>query len=168
MVNVHRICQKVDGKFVPSTTLYFTFNKPSLLDRIRCGFFNVRVRQYVPNPLRCFKCQRFGHTQEQCMSQAISVSCSEKAHSPPCQSSPHCINCDGPHVSNSRDCPKFQMEREIQKIRCNFQRLGIITRPSTWLIFHEVLFQSSSPPIVPPPLLRLYDLLTVVFIARLL
>ena len=51
------------------------------------------------------------------MSQAICVSCGEKAHSPPCQSSPHCINCDGPHGLNSRDCPKFQMEREIQKIR---------------------------------------------------
>ena len=50
------------------------------------------------------------------MSQAICVSCGQKAHSPPCQSSPHCVNCDGPHDSNSCDCPKFQMEREIQKI----------------------------------------------------
>ena len=51
------------------------------------------------------------------MFQPICVPCGEKAHSPPCQFSPHCINCDGPHGSNSRDCPKFQMEWEIQKIR---------------------------------------------------
>ena len=51
------------------------------------------------------------------MSHSICVSCGQKAYSPPCQSSPHCINCDGPHGSNSRDCPKFQMERKVQKIR---------------------------------------------------
>ena len=79
-------------------------------------FFNLLVRQYVPKPLHCFKCHRFGHTQEHCMSHAICISCGQKAHSPPCQSSPHCINCDGPQCSNSHDCPKFQMEREIQKI----------------------------------------------------
>ena len=43
------------------------------------------------------------------MSQAI---CCQKARSLPCKSSSH-----GPHHSNSRDCPKFQMESEIQKIR---------------------------------------------------
>ena len=117
MVNVHRICRKVDGIFVPSTTLILTFDRPSLPDCIRCGFFNLRVRQYVPNPLCCFKCQRFGHTKEHCMSQAICVSCGQKAHSPLCQSSPHFIYCDGPHGSNSHDCLKFQIEMEIQKIR---------------------------------------------------
>ena len=55
-VNVHRIRRKVYGNFVPSATLILTFDRPSLQDRIRCGFFNLRVRQYVPNPLRCFKC----------------------------------------------------------------------------------------------------------------
>ena len=51
------------------------------------------------------------------MSQAICVSCGQKVHSPPCQSSSHSVNCSGPRGSHSCDCPKFQMEREIQKIR---------------------------------------------------
>ena len=50
VVNVHRIRQKVDGIFVPLTTLILTFDKPLLPDRIRCGFFNLRVWQYVPIP----------------------------------------------------------------------------------------------------------------------
>ena len=87
VVNVQRIRRKVDGVFIPSTTFILTFDKPFLSDRIHCGFFNFRVRQYVPNPLRCFECQRFGHSQEHCMSQAICVSCDQKANSPPCQSS---------------------------------------------------------------------------------
>lgn len=26
------------------------------------GFMSYTVREYVPNPMRCYKCQRFGHT----------------------------------------------------------------------------------------------------------
>ena len=117
VVNVHRISRKVDGIFAPLTILILTIDKPSLPDCIICGFFNLQVWKYVPNPLCCFESHRFGHTQEHCMSQAICVYCGQKAHCPPCQSSPHCIDCDDPHGSNSRDCPKFRMEREIQKIR---------------------------------------------------
>ena len=34
--NIHMICRKVDGNFVPSSTVILTFNKPSLPDRICC------------------------------------------------------------------------------------------------------------------------------------
>ena len=51
------------------------------------------------------------------MSQTICLSYIQKARSPPCHSSPCCINYDGPHGSISEDCLKFQIEREIQKIR---------------------------------------------------
>ena len=37
-VNVHRICWKVDGIFVPSTTLILTFNELSLPDHTQYGF----------------------------------------------------------------------------------------------------------------------------------
>ena len=98
--------------------------------------------QYVPNPLRCFKCQSFGHTQEHCMSQAICVSWGEEEHSPPCQSSPYYINCDDPHGSNFRDCPKFQIEREIQKIRATDK----VSFPEAWHCYqaqHPVDFSQS-------------------------
>ena len=38
VVNVHGIRRKVGGISFPSTTLILTFDKPSLPDRIRCGF----------------------------------------------------------------------------------------------------------------------------------
>ena len=43
-VEVHptlNLCRKVDGNFVPATTLILTFDRPFLPDRIRCGFFNL-------------------------------------------------------------------------------------------------------------------------------
>ena len=77
VANVHRIRPNVYGNFVPSATLNLTFDRPSLPDRIRCGFLNLQVRQYVPNPLRCFKCQRFGHTQEHYVSCNLCILWSE-------------------------------------------------------------------------------------------
>ena len=85
---------------------------------------------------------RFGHTQEHCMSHAICVSCGQKAHSPPCQSSPHCINCDDPHGSNSCDCPKFQMEREIQKIRAT-DKVSFLEARHCYQAQHPVYFSHS-------------------------
>ena len=117
VVNFHTIRQKVIGNFVPSATHILTFNRASFQIIFVEDFSTFECGSMFQIPLCCFKCQRFGHTQEHCMSQAICVSCGQKAHSPPCQSSPDCINCDGPHGSSSLDCPKFHMERVIQKIR---------------------------------------------------
>lgn len=34
--------------------------------RIRMGYLSYDVREFIPAPLRCFKCQRMGHTAGQC------------------------------------------------------------------------------------------------------
>ncbi len=104
---------------IPTSTLILTFDRPSLPERIVTAFYNLRVRQYVPNPLRCFKCQRFGHTQQRCMSvNAVCGKCGSSVHDPqPCDKPPHCVNCEGDHPANDNQCPTFLREREIQKIR---------------------------------------------------
>ncbi|GFX67273.1 uncharacterized protein TNCV_775301 [Trichonephila clavipes] len=41
----------------PSTkNLILTFNSPKLQSAIKAGYLNCKVRPYIPNPLRCFKC----------------------------------------------------------------------------------------------------------------
>ena len=118
VVHIHRVQRKVEGKLIPTSTLILTFDRPCLPNHIKCGFYNLRVRQYIPNPLRCFKCQKFGHTQDRCKSPSvICVSCGHEAHESECQFPPCCVNCHGNHASNSRDCPSFKSEKEIQKIR---------------------------------------------------
>ncbi len=119
VTEVYRIRRKENGKEIPTSTLILTFNLPSLPEYVSCGYYNLRVRQYVPNPLRCFKCQRFGHTQQRCM--AVSPACAKcgnSAHDPnPCSSPARCVNCEGDHAANSNKCPTYLREREIQRIR---------------------------------------------------
>ena len=55
-INVHR-----DGVLKPTNTFVFTFNKPELPTVVKIGFIQVKVDVYVPNPLRCYQCQKFGH-----------------------------------------------------------------------------------------------------------
>ncbi|XP_067133882.1 uncharacterized protein [Centruroides vittatus] len=66
VIAVRRISICRDGKLIPTKHLILTFGKPTLPSFVTAGYLRCPVRPYVPNPLRCFKCQRFGHSQTSC------------------------------------------------------------------------------------------------------
>ncbi|GBM18048.1 hypothetical protein AVEN_75487-1 [Araneus ventricosus] len=73
---------------------------------------------------RCFKCQKFGHSQQACRgASTICAKCSVSGHvSSECISDDiKCINCGGAHPAFSRSCPRWVLEKEIlsTKIRKN-------------------------------------------------
>jgi len=51
-----------DGQRRNTSTHILTVNLPTFPNEIKIGYLNVRVDVYIPNPVHCFKCQRFGHT----------------------------------------------------------------------------------------------------------
>ncbi|GBL94242.1 hypothetical protein AVEN_16772-1 [Araneus ventricosus] len=54
----------------------------------------VSVRPYISNPLRCFKCQRFGHSQTSCRGTLTCARCAEVGHeSTVCTAKEKCVNC---------------------------------------------------------------------------
>ena len=132
-INVHR-----DGALKPTNTFVFTFDSPVLPANVKIGFIQAKVDVYIPNPLRCYKCQVFGHYENKCGRQAICVNCSMPEHcaSGQCQRPAKCANCSGDHSANSKDCPQWEKERKILKIKCennlsklvsnsnNFTKLG--------------------------------------------
>ncbi|XP_055943472.1 uncharacterized protein LOC129973385 [Argiope bruennichi] len=87
--------------------------------RITAGFISCDVRPFVPNPVRCFKCQRFGHTKTSCRaSSSRCPQCSEIGHDgTPCTKPEKCVNCNGSHPAYSKSCPKWKIEKEIQTIK---------------------------------------------------
>jgi hypothetical protein len=60
VVHVKQFVSKRNGQTVKLNTFLVTFNFPTILSSIRMGLYNVKVSPYVPNPIRCFKCQKFG------------------------------------------------------------------------------------------------------------
>jgi len=115
---VKRISVKRNGVEMKTNTLILTFNVPKIPDCIRSGYLNIPVSQFVPNPLRCYKCQMFGHTTDKCKRAEVCAKCSEKGHNDKlCQKEYKCANCDGNHASFSKQCSFFKKEFDIQNIR---------------------------------------------------
>ena len=114
----YRLTKRSDGDIVPLRTVFLTFERPSLPEYIRVGYERVPVRPYVPNPMRCFRCQRFGHTQVRCTSDLVRVHCGDRSHGDDACTRPvMCVNCGGKHSSNDRQCPRYIHEKRIQEIR---------------------------------------------------
>ena len=80
---------------------------------------SVAVRQYIPNPLRCFKCQRFGHGTNNCRGTEICAKCGNGDHSDNMciEQKSFCINCKGEHSASDRKCPKYLEQKEILRIK---------------------------------------------------
>ncbi|GFX80368.1 uncharacterized protein TNCV_3931211 [Trichonephila clavipes] len=80
VTQVRRIKIKKDSSLFPIKHLILTFNCPKLPTNIKAGYLSCKVRPYIPNPLRCFKCQRFGHSQTSCRGQLNCSRCPSVGH----------------------------------------------------------------------------------------
>ena len=113
-INVHR-----DGFLKTTNTFVFTFNTPELPTIVKIGFIQAMVDVYVPNPLRCYQCQVYGHHENKCRRQDLCINCGMPEHcaSDQCQRPAKCVNCSGDHPANSKECPQWEKEK-ILKIKC--------------------------------------------------
>ena len=60
---VKRIHIRRNNELVPTNNFILTFCKPLLPDSIKAGYLKI---PFIPNPLRCFKCHRYGHVKNAC------------------------------------------------------------------------------------------------------
>lgn len=97
-----------------------TFQDNKIPDYIPIGFLRTPVKPYFPPPLRCFKCNQYGHTQMRCNRQHVCPKCSvthdgvshdEKTCTAPLK----CIACKGDHDVRSNKCPKYQEETKVKR-----------------------------------------------------
>ena len=117
VVGVNRVTLKKEGKVIPTNTLFLTFGSPELQKEITVGYLKVKVALFVPNPMRCFNCKNFGHTSQRCKVAAKCTGCGKDKHEGQCEGPKLCSNCNGPHASSAKDCPVWQKEKEIQRVR---------------------------------------------------
>ncbi len=62
--------------------------------------------------------QRFGHHSDKCTKEYVCARCSLQGHaSDSCENPICCFNCKGDHFANSKECPKWKQEKEIQSIK---------------------------------------------------
>ena len=94
---------------------------------ISCVWENIR-REFdttwlwiIPNPHRCFECQRFGHGQHgqtTCKGCDTCFKCGEEGHvGKSCPKSRKCRNYKGDNIASSKQCPIWIKEKETQKVK---------------------------------------------------
>ena len=111
-----RFTRKVDGRIERTPTVLLTFDRPSCPERLELDYVIYRVRRHVPNPLQCYNCGKYSHTQAQCSVPKKCLKCGADDHSGQCAQ--HCINCDSTdHSCLSRACPVWRKEKDICEIK---------------------------------------------------
>ena len=113
---------KKDHGTLDTNTILLTFNTANVPKSLKIFYRVVPVDIYVPNPLRCFNCQRFGHHENNCPVDLGSVCANCGAgghdhHNSACKNKPKCVNCGKDHVSRSSECEIWKKKKEINKIK---------------------------------------------------
>ena len=118
VTSVKRIKVRRNNELVPTNTFILTFDVPTLPNSVKAGYLHIPVVPYIPNPLRCFKCNKFGHGQNTCRNRLTCARCGQLDHeSKACQNDMACTNCGGKHFAYSRECPKWKLEKIVQQVK---------------------------------------------------
>ena len=132
--HITRLSTFEHGSKTPSTNFIITFKSSTLPALIRLSQWHYEiVDQYVPSPMRYRKCQKLGHSKNQCRSQQFTCeTCGQPDHSPQgCQTQPNCINCGEKHKASSSACPHYILCKDILKLQAK-EKLPLPRSKSTY------------------------------------
>ena len=73
VTHVKRFTIRRNHEIVNKNTLLLTFNSIDTPKTLKIFYQIIPVELYVPNPLRCFNCQKFGHHESNCPADLGSV-----------------------------------------------------------------------------------------------
>ena len=125
-VRAERILKRRAGAMTQTAQVILHFEGP-IQEYVRLGWKRHRVSPYIPEPVRCFKCQRFGHIAANCAARKPRCPiCAGQHPYEECEVKDHrtekkavCPNCKGPHPASYQGCPAFKQARLVRKIQSN-------------------------------------------------
>ena len=75
-----------------------------------------KVVQFDPNPLRYYRCQKYGRHEDSCKGCEVCGKCGQRDpghHMNECEFPNKCTNCGGDHPVYARSCDIWRREKEI-------------------------------------------------------
>ena len=102
------------------TAVLLTFRKEvtTLPTRVYLGYMSFRVKEYSRPPMRCYKCQRYGHAAAACRGDRRCGKCGGNHEFAECSATEaKCCNCGGNHITSFRGCEHHVRATEVEKVR---------------------------------------------------
>lgn len=117
ILNIKRMTKGPDR--IASETVLVEFEGERIPDRVFLGFMCFYVRAYIPKPMRCFKCQTFGHIAKVCKEKRRCPRCTGDHDYEECSvgSKLKCCSCGGAHSVTFGGCATMKREVEVQKVK---------------------------------------------------
>lgn len=119
VLEVKRLKTTRNGEKCNSLSVMIKFDEAKLPSKLYIGYMSYEVRPYIPPPLRCFKCQRYGHVAAVCKGKQRCGRCSGEHEYGKCGEGVKlkCCNCGGEHSSAYRGCEASKRAMEVQRVR---------------------------------------------------
>lgn len=131
---------------IKQKTILVTFEGKTVPRHIRYVFEVYKVSEYRPRPLVCYGCHQLGHKSDVCPLKVKRCgSCGhEHGEVEECQATPRCLNCEGPHIATSNECPKRKIPPR-SNTRRNNQSKRSATRGGMTSQSLQSMFTQTSP-----------------------
>ena len=113
--NATRIFKNIGGSKVASSVVILSF-QGNIPDKVKIGYLSFKVKPYIREPTRCYKCNAYGH---------IALNCTNKAKCPRClgehslkecpnkEAEMRCASCNSTsHHTGQAVCPQRKIEKE--------------------------------------------------------
>ena len=117
VTDAKQISIKRNNQIIPTNTYILNINTPKPPTEIKIGYLITKVETYIPNPLRCHNCQKFGHHKEKCTRPPICKNCGETGNHIDCQQPPKCANCKQNHSADSKECELWRKGKRILEVK---------------------------------------------------
>ena len=121
VLEVKRLKSTRGGVKSDSLAVLLTMKGSKLPGKVFVGFNGLSVREFIPPPLRCFRCQKFGHVAAVCKGKQTCGRCSGEHEYGKCQEGAKikCANCGGDHTAAYGGCEVSREAVSVQKVKAD-------------------------------------------------
>ena len=110
-------------KIPRANMIILTFEDSSVPDHVYYENERVKVKPFLPKPLQCYNCYKFGHPSSVCRNIKICRNCSSPEHGP-CSEIMQCANCKLNHDPTDKKCEEYKFE-ETALLKAHVQHITV-------------------------------------------
>ena len=103
-------------ELVDTEDMVVTFRGTTLPKYIKIHLFETKIQLYIPQPMQCKNCLRYGHSGNQCRGRKRCSRCGEEHEHDACTNEISCVFCKTNHVATSKTCDEFIRQKNIKRL----------------------------------------------------